>query len=93
MQFKDKMSLYNLDQDFMPLFIHENFLSSMGNAASLHDCENMATAAEYISLGDMINVQIRYHQDWSLLSNLGIIGCVAPGMTAGGYIPYPKFPE
>lgn len=53
----------------------------------------MATCANYISIGDSVNHQIRYHQDWSLLSNLGIVGVIAPATFASGMLSYPKFPE
>jgi replication factor C subunit 1 len=92
--FKDKLSLYFIDNDQMPLMIHENYLSSIGvNANSLPDIEKMASSAAYISFGDCVNNQIRYNQDWSLLPNLGYMGCIAPAILSSKFLPYPKFPE
>lgn len=56
MQFKDKLGLFFIDQDFLPLFTHENYLTSIGgNAFTLSDIEKMATCANYISIGDQVN--------------------------------------
>ena len=94
MTFKDKLNLFFIDNDFQPLFTHENYLSSIGSHAfTLSDIEKMATCANYISIGDTVNHQIRHHQDWSLLPNLGIMGTIAPATFSSGMLPYPKFPE
>ena len=65
------------------------------NRASLNakDLDDMANAAEFISLGDSINTQLRTNQDWSLLPNLGMCAAVAPTIIAQGQVNYPKFPE
>ena len=53
----------------------------------------MATAAEYISLGDLLNIGIRQNQNWALLPNFGIFSSVAPCLTVSGRSLYPNFPQ
>jgi replication factor C subunit 1 len=65
----------------------------MGDRKSLEDVEKMADAAEYISIGDSINRQVRVNQDWSLLPNLGFASAIAPTMIIKGNLFYPRFPE
>ena len=61
------MDLFFIDYDMIPLLIQENYLSARGERNSIKDIEAMADAAEYMSLGDSVNVQVRKNQDWSLL--------------------------
>lgn len=61
------MDLFFIDYDMIPLLIQENYLYAMGERNSIKDIEAMADAAEYMSLGDSVNVQVRKNQDWSLL--------------------------
>lgn len=55
MSFRDKLNLYFIDNDYMPLFIQENYLSSLASNCSLNDIERMANSADYISIGDCVN--------------------------------------
>ena len=53
----------------------------------------MAEAADMISIGDQLNIQIRSNQNWSLLPNFGICSSVAPCLIAQGRSLYPSFPQ
>ena len=64
----------------------------MGQRDSMEDVEAMANAAEFISLGDQVNRQIRTNQDWSLLPQQGICGAIAPCLLTKGRSLYPAFP-
>ena len=55
-EFRHKMDLFFIDYDFIPMLMHENYLSAMSDRKSLQDVEAMALAADFISLGDSINV-------------------------------------
>lgn len=66
-QFRQKMDLFFIDYDLIPLIVQENYLQAMGDRRGPDDIEAMAKAAEFISLGDTCNVQLRTNQDWSLL--------------------------
>ena len=60
---------------------------------SLEDVLLMAEAADYISLGDTLNRQLRVNQDWSLLPDIGVFSSIAPTMTIKGSSAYPAFPQ
>jgi hypothetical protein len=51
--FRDKLDLFFIDYDWVPLLIHDSYLSAMENRDSYEDLERMADAAEYISDGDV----------------------------------------
>ena len=53
----------------------------------------MAEAADMISQGDLLNVQIRQNQNWSLLPDYGSMSSVAPTMLIKGTVGYPAFPQ
>ena len=94
--FRDKLDLFFVDYDWVPLLVQEGYLNSMqnrGRAPGVQDLEDMANASEFISLGDSINTQLRTRQDWSLLPNLGMCAAVAPAMIIQGKSFYPRFPE
>lgn len=58
-KFSQKMDLFFIDYDLIPLLVHENYLTSMGDRRDRFDLDAMADAAEYISMGDSISVQLR----------------------------------
>ena len=53
--FREKLDLFFIDYDFVPLLVQENYLTSFGNRMSPDDVEKMAMAADFISFGDEIN--------------------------------------
>ena len=57
--FRDKVDLFFIDHDFVPMIVQESYLTSMGDRDSLKDLERMAEAADLISHGDILNIQIR----------------------------------
>ena len=91
--FRQKIDLFFIDYEMIPLLVQENYLNSMGDKSSLSDIERLAEAADFISVGDCINRQVRTNQDWSLLPNLGICSSIAPCLIAKGTTFYPRFPE
>ena len=58
-KFKDKLDLFFVDYDWVPLLVQEGYLNSMKNRPQkqlkAQDIEDMANASEFISLGDSIN--------------------------------------
>ena len=91
--FASKMDLFFIDYDLIPLLVQENYLYALGERKSLEDIEKMADAADFMSLGDEINRQVRTNQDWSLLPNLGFASAIAPTLIIKGSLFYPRFPE
>ena len=59
----------------------------------MQDLEQMAEASDFISHGDLMNIQIRTQQNWSLLPNFGILSSVAPCCLVAGKTFYPGFPQ
>ncbi len=59
--FRQKIDLFFIDYDMIPLLIQENYLTAMGDRKSLEDVERLADAADYISLGDSVSRQLRYN--------------------------------
>ena len=90
--FRQKLDLFFIDYDFIPLLVQEAYLNSFQNRKEAEDLEAMAEAADMISIGDQLNVQIRTNQNWALLPNLGICSTVAPCLIAQGRSLYPWFP-
>ena len=91
--FRQKIDLFFIDYDMIPLLIQENYLTAMGERRSPEDIYKMADAADYISLGDSVSRQLRTNQDWSLLPNLGFASSIAPVLLVEGSSFYPRFPE
>jgi len=92
-KFSQKLDLFFIDHDWIPLLVQESYLNSMEKRDSLEDIEAMANASEFISLGDTINRSIRVNQDWGLLPQLGTCGALAPCLILKGKSLYPRFPE
>jgi replication factor C subunit 1 len=53
--FRQKVDLFFIDYDLIPLLIQENYLNSMGDRKTLDDIERMADASDFISLGDSVS--------------------------------------
>ena len=59
-----------------------NSMQNRGSARDLgeQDIEDMANAADFISMGDCCNIQLRTNMNWSLLPDLGMCGAIAPAV-------------
>lgn len=53
--FRQKVDLFFIDYDLIPLLIQESYLNSMGDRKTLDDIERMADASDFISLGDSVS--------------------------------------
>lgn len=89
LSFRDKMDLFFIDYDLIPLLIQENYLSS-GNEAPF---DQIVKASESIATGDIVSTSIRRNNDWGLMPNLGLASSLYPGHLCGNYLNFPKFPE
>lgn len=54
--FRQKLDLFFIDYDFIPLLVQECYLNAFRDRKSLEDIEAMAEAADMISLGDTLNI-------------------------------------
>ena len=61
MSIRDKLNIFFLDFGLMPLFIHENYLMSYGNTYEASAMANIAAAADFISVGDLIAIDVNIH--------------------------------
>ena len=70
--YRQKVDLFFIDFDFVPMLVQENYLNAMQAGmdkraggrdakADLRDLERMAEAADLISTGDTANILIRQH--------------------------------
>lgn len=57
LKYWEKVDLFFIDYQFIPLLVHDNYLNSMEKTfwGSLDDVSRLANAASYFSLGDVIN--------------------------------------
>ncbi len=87
----DRADNYFADSDLVPLFVQENYVSSMAAASSL---SALADAAESIAEGDICNNIIRGQQRWDLMPTAAILTSIRPGTAcAGGLTEQPRFPS
>lgn len=93
LNFREKLNLFFIDYDLIPLLIHENYLTCYSNNKSKEDLKSLVKTTEHISVGDLLEKKIRSQQEWTLLQNKGIHSCLAVGEFSGNFIPFPKFPE
>ena len=91
--FKEKLNLFFIHYDLVPLYIHENYLTSMWNSNSMDSIENLAKSADMISKGDVVLNQTRSSQDWSLMPSIGILSCLGPATLVWKFCSFVKFPE
>lgn len=90
MELRDKLDLFFIDYDLIPLLIQENYLGACARDINL---EIMVKTAESIAFGDVILTSIRRNNDWGLMPNFGIASCIYPTFLSSNNIPFPKFPE
>lgn len=93
MTFSDKMDLFFVDYDLIPLLVQENYLTLGANCTTTAQFRKVAEAAGSIARSDIISNQIRGNQEWSLLPNYALTSTILPSELMSGFIHYPKFPE
>jgi len=89
---RDKIDLFFIDYDLIPLLAQENYLSSVPQA-SVEDLEKMAKASDLIATGDILNRKIRQHGDWGLMPNFAFMSSIYPCEVIRPNVAFPKFPE
>ena len=91
LRYREKVDLFFIDFDMIPLIIHENYLSAMTNEAN--QLKRVCLAADSISFGDRINFFMRRNKEWTLLSQFAQASAIEPGIRSGNGMPFPRFPE
>ena len=102
MSFRQKIDLFFIDYDLIPLLIQENYLSSIrkddysnkkNDTDISNSLEKLAQAASSIAQGDIISKVIRNQGEWGLLPNFGLASAIYPCHLVASSLPFPKFPE
>ena len=85
----DRLDMFFVDYDLIPLMIQQNYVKCFQPG----EIRQMKKSASLISYGDVISRNIRAEQNWTLLSEFGLIGNVfVPPKMEAGMSPYPDFP-
>jgi replication factor C subunit 1 len=95
MSYRDRLDMFFIDYDFVPLLVQENYLGAMDRTfrGGANDVARMASAANYIAIGDIVNKRVRSQMEWTLLPDCGFTSSIAPCHYAKGQSSYPRFPE
>ena len=75
--------------------VAENYLNCFSNmnTSSAETLERIATANEFLSVGDLLSSKIFYQHQWQLLDDSGLISVVCPTNIVKGSYTLSKFPE
>lgn len=87
--YQDKVDLFFVDYDLIPMLVQENYLSALQDDA----LEAMAQAADNIALGDIVLTKVKSQNEWSLLPVYAHLSSIAPGKLANADCGSLKFPE
>lgn len=94
MNFEEKLNMFFIDSDMMPLLVQENYITVRNQDKSpLKALDDLAESADYISMGDCVNKMLKEKSAWELLPNIGICGVVAPAVHSAGSFTTIKFPQ
>lgn len=89
MTLNDRLDMFFVDYDLIPLLIQQNYLKCFQPG----EVSKIPFSANLISFGDVISRTIRTEQNWNLLPVFGLIGNVfVPPKMEQGYSPFPDFP-
>ena len=91
LRYREKVDLFFIDFDMIPLIIHENYLSAMTN--EVNQLKRVSFAADSISFGDRISSFMRRNKEWTLLSQYAQASAIEPGIRSGNGMAFPRFPE
>ncbi|XP_055389095.1 replication factor C subunit 1-like [Condylostylus longicornis] len=98
--FNEKLDLYFVDYDIMPLYMQENYISAYLYGSTFSSPEDevrasdvLAGVADCLTLGDLLNSKVRREGQWSLLGDVGLFTAVVPACQAAGFIARPEFPK
>lgn len=92
MNFREKLNMFFLDYDLVPMLVQENYLSCF-KEKSVAALERIYKSAEHISFSDLLDKKIKSQSEWNLLQDKGIHSSVAVGQYSASFLGFPKFPE
>ncbi|XP_055384368.1 replication factor C subunit 1 [Condylostylus longicornis] len=85
MNIHEKSDLFFNDYSLGPLFVQQNYLQVLPDGPKDKIPEKVALAADYLSLGDLIDKRIRSNSAWSLLPTQAMFSSVMPGECMSGH--------
>jgi replication factor C subunit 1 len=73
------MDCFFIDSDFVPIMVHENYLTSMKKGKlTPQDFKKLVKANDAFVLADLIDTRVRKEQDWGLMPAFGFMSSVYP---------------
>ncbi|CAG9766471.1 unnamed protein product [Ceutorhynchus assimilis] len=99
MSFMDKARLFFYDYSFGPMFVQENYLSTVPECTSKTMSKSQETlirrqlAADCLSQSDLIESKIRSTNNWSLLDTQAYFSTVLPSHYLSGTLSQTRFPQ
>ncbi|PAV74101.1 hypothetical protein WR25_22594 [Diploscapter pachys] len=94
--FAERTELFFVDYGIMPLFVQENYVNMKNPKHSkLQALKGLRKAADFISLGDLVEKKIRSDNAWKLLNEQSMFSaafpCAATGGTFKGRLEFPTW--
>nr|WCZ58484.1 replication factor C subunit 1 [Andalucia godoyi] len=83
---RDGLDQFFVDQDFLPLYTHENYIHYAADEQGGRRpfLSSAAAASDLISIGDTMGELLRKHGRWDLLPTFGYVSTVIPCITVSG---------
>ncbi|XP_039960664.1 replication factor C subunit 1 [Bactrocera tryoni] len=85
MTLNDKCDLFFQDYSMGPLFVQQNYLQVSPTGSKSDIPSKVASTADALSLGDLVDKRIRSNSAWSLLPTQAIFSSVLPGEYMSGH--------
>lgn len=85
MSLNDKCDLFFQDYSMGPLFVQQNYLQVSPTGSKSDIPSKVASTADALSLGDLVDKRIRSNSAWSLLPTQAIFSSVLPGEYMSGH--------
>ncbi|PIC28653.1 hypothetical protein B9Z55_020497 [Caenorhabditis nigoni] len=83
----EKQEMFFVDYGIMPLFVQENYLNMKNEKHKpLEAIRGLRKASDLISLGDIVDRQIRGGGSWKLLNEQSMLSAALPAMATGGHL-------
>uniref|UniRef100_A0A1I7U8H6 Replication factor C subunit 1 n=1 Tax=Caenorhabditis tropicalis TaxID=1561998 RepID=A0A1I7U8H6_9PELO len=83
----EKQEMFFVDYGIMPLFVQENYLNMKNEKqSSLEAIRGLRKASDLISMGDLVDKQIRGGGSWKLLNEQSMLSAALPALATGGHL-------
>ncbi|CAD6197941.1 unnamed protein product [Caenorhabditis auriculariae] len=82
---KERNEMFFVDYGIMPLFVQENYINMKNDKHTpLQAIRGMREASNCISMGDIVEKNIRSRGAWKLLNEQSMLACAIPSIATGG---------